>query len=59
MKDRGRTRDLLRRAEAAGCEAICIPIDSPVVGARDREHLTYRFPRDPISFLDHPVDYWR
>jgi 4-hydroxymandelate oxidase len=59
MKDRGRTRDLLRRAEAAGCEAICIPIDSPVVGARDREHRTYRFPRDPISFLNYPAAYWR
>ncbi len=59
MKDRGRTRDLLRRAEAVGCEAICIPIDSPVVGARDREHRTYRFPRDPVSFLDYPADYWR
>jgi 4-hydroxymandelate oxidase len=59
MKDRGRTLDLLRRAEAAGCEAICVPIDSPVVGARDREHRTYRFPRDPISFSDYPVDYWR
>jgi 4-hydroxymandelate oxidase len=59
MKDRGRTRDLLGRAEAARCEAICIPIDSPVVGARDREHRTYRFPHDPISFLDYPADYWR
>jgi 4-hydroxymandelate oxidase len=59
MRDRGRTQDLLRRAEAAGCEAICVPIDSPVVGARDREHRTYRFPRDPISFLNYPVDFWR
>lgn len=59
MKDRGRTRELLRRAEAAGCEAICVPVDSPVVGARDREHRTYRFPRDPISFLAYPADYWR
>jgi 4-hydroxymandelate oxidase len=59
MKDRGRTRDLLRRAEASGCEAICVPVDSPVVGARDREHRTYRFPRDPISFLAYPADYWR
>jgi 4-hydroxymandelate oxidase len=59
MKDRGRTRDLLRRAEAVGCEAICVPIDSPVVGARDREHRTYRFPRDPVSFVDYPADYWR
>jgi 4-hydroxymandelate oxidase len=59
MKDRGRTRDVLARAEAAACEAICIPIDSPVVGARDREHRTYRFPRAPISFLNYPADYWR
>ena len=59
MKDRGRTRELLQRAQAAGCEAICIPVDSPVVGARDREHRTYRFPREPISLLDYPVDYWR
>jgi 4-hydroxymandelate oxidase len=59
MKDRGRTRELLMRAEAAACEAICIPIDSPVVGARDREHRTFRFPRDPISFLSYPTDYWR
>jgi 4-hydroxymandelate oxidase len=59
FKDRGRTQDLLRRAEAAGCEAICVPIDSPVVGARDREHRTYRFPREPVSFQNYPVDYWR
>jgi 4-hydroxymandelate oxidase len=59
LKDRGRTQDFLRRAEAAGYEAICVPVDSPVVGARDREHRTYRFPREPVSFLDHPVDYWR
>jgi 4-hydroxymandelate oxidase len=59
MKDRGRTRDMLQRAEAVGCEAICVPVDSPVVGARDREHRTYRFPREPISFQDYPVDFWR
>ncbi len=59
MKDRGRTRDMLHRAEAVGCEAICVPVDSPVVGARDREHRTYRFPREPISFQDYPVDFWR
>jgi 4-hydroxymandelate oxidase len=59
MKDLGRTRDLLRAAEAARCEAICVPVDSPAVGARDREHRTYRFPREPVSFQDYPVDYWR
>jgi 4-hydroxymandelate oxidase len=30
-----------------------------VVGARDREHRTYRYPREPVSFQDYPVDYWR
>jgi 4-hydroxymandelate oxidase len=59
MKDRGRTRELLRAAEAADCEAVCVTVDSPVVGARDREHRTYRFPRAPLSFLDYPVDFWR
>jgi hypothetical protein len=39
--------------------AIGVPIDSPVVGARDREHRTYRFPRAPISFLQYPARYWR
>lgn len=29
--------DLIRRAEAAGCEALCITIDSPVPGIRDRQ----------------------
>jgi 4-hydroxymandelate oxidase len=59
MKDRGRTRDMLARALALGFEAICAPVDSPVVGARDREHRTYRFPREPVSFQNYPVDYWR
>lgn len=30
-------RDLIRRAEAAGCEALCITVDSPVPGIRDRQ----------------------
>jgi 4-hydroxymandelate oxidase len=59
FKDRGRTLNLLARAIAVGCEAICVPVDTPVVGARDREHRTYRFAREPISFRDYPVDYWR
>jgi len=59
QKDRGRTLDLLKRAEAVGCEAICVPVDSPVIGTRDREHRTYRYPREPVSYADYPVDYWR
>lgn len=29
--------DLIRRAEAAGCEALCITVDTPVPGIRDRQ----------------------
>jgi 4-hydroxymandelate oxidase len=57
MKDRGVTRDLFARAKAAGFEAIVIPIDSPVVGARDREHRTYRFKdRKPPTLADYPAE---
>jgi 4-hydroxymandelate oxidase len=35
--DRTFTRDLVSRAEAAGCRALCLTVDSPVVGARNRE----------------------
>ncbi|MGH9862014.1 MAG: alpha-hydroxy acid oxidase [Candidatus Acidiferrales bacterium] len=35
--DRAFTRDLVQRAEAAGCRALCITVDTPVAGTRDRE----------------------
>lgn len=35
--DRGFTRDLVQRVEAAGCRAICLTVDTPIVGARNRE----------------------
>lgn len=35
--DRAFTRDLVARAEAAGCQALCITVDTPVAGTRDRE----------------------
>ncbi len=35
--DRVFTRDLVQRAEAAGCRALCITVDTPVAGTRDRE----------------------
>jgi 4-hydroxymandelate oxidase len=38
--DRGFTRDLVARAVAAGCSAVCITVDSPVFGARNREART-------------------
>ncbi len=35
--DHGFTRDLVQRAEAAGCRALCVTVDSPVWGMRNRE----------------------
>ena len=35
--DRGLTKELVERALACGCEAICVTVDVPVNGPRDRE----------------------
>jgi 4-hydroxymandelate oxidase len=35
--DRGLTQEMVQRAEAAGCKALCITVDTPVLGARHRE----------------------
>jgi 4-hydroxymandelate oxidase len=35
--DHGFTRDLVQRAEASGYRAICLTVDTPVTGARNRE----------------------
>jgi 4-hydroxymandelate oxidase len=35
--DHGFTRDLVQRAEAAGYRALCLTVDTPVAGARNRE----------------------
>jgi 4-hydroxymandelate oxidase len=35
--DRGFARELVRRAEAAGYSALCLTVDSPVFGTRNRE----------------------
>lgn len=35
--DPGMNRDLVRRAEAAGCRALCVTVDTPAIGPRNRE----------------------
>jgi 4-hydroxymandelate oxidase len=35
--DRGFTRDSIARVEAAGCEAVCVTVDTPVLGFRPRQ----------------------
>jgi 4-hydroxymandelate oxidase len=37
QQDRTFTRDLVQRVEAAGCGAICVTVDTPVLGTRHRE----------------------
>jgi 4-hydroxymandelate oxidase len=36
-KDRGATRDLVARVEAAGCRAIVLTVDAPMLGPRERD----------------------
>jgi 4-hydroxymandelate oxidase len=44
--DRGFTRELVQRVEAAGCEALVLTVDAPVHGARDRERRAgFRLPQ--------------
>ena len=37
FRDREITRDLVRRAEAANCSALCLTIDQPLHGRRERD----------------------
>ena len=38
QRDRAFTKDLVQRAEDAGCQVLCVTVDSPSHGTRDREH---------------------
>src|SRR5580704_3048442 len=38
QRDRGFTNDLVQRAEGSGCRALCVTVDSPTHGARNREY---------------------
>jgi 4-hydroxymandelate oxidase len=38
QRDRGFTRDLVQRAEDAGCRALCLTVDTPTNGSRNREN---------------------
>jgi 4-hydroxymandelate oxidase len=50
--DRALTKDLVLRAQAAGCRALCITVDLPVVYARDRQaHLGKEAPQFPYPNL--------
>ena len=45
QSDMGVNRELVKRAEAAGCKALCVTVDTPVVGPRNREQRAkFRLP---------------
>jgi 4-hydroxymandelate oxidase len=52
--DRGLTRELCQRAAAAGCEALCVTVDAPVVARMSRfEGGVFAAPPDlPLPNLD-------
>jgi 4-hydroxymandelate oxidase len=52
--DREVTRDLVRRAEAAGARALCLTVDTPVIGTRNRQaRAKFALPPDlPTPHLD-------
>jgi 4-hydroxymandelate oxidase len=52
QKDRGFTHDLVQRAESAGCRALCVTVDSPTHGARNREERARgELPERPLPNL--------
>lgn len=55
QSDRGFTRELVQRAEAAGCQALCLSVDTPVLGARDRQRKA-RFELPPNVATPHLFD---
>jgi 4-hydroxymandelate oxidase len=52
QRDRAFTRDLVQRAESAGCRALCVTVDSPTHGARNREERARgELPERPLPNL--------
>ena len=37
QSDRAFTRDLVQQVEASGCEVLCLTVDSPIIGPRNRQ----------------------
>ncbi|HZC34705.1 MAG TPA: alpha-hydroxy acid oxidase [Chthoniobacterales bacterium] len=52
QKDRGFNRELIQRVEAAGCEALCVTVDTPVLGVRTRQ-LRAKFEVPATTKLPH------
>ncbi|HSN73445.1 MAG TPA: alpha-hydroxy acid oxidase [Steroidobacteraceae bacterium] len=61
LKDRELTREFVERCKAASYDALCLTVDTPLAGNRERDRITGmvmppRFgPRSLASFAMHPV----
>ena len=44
-RDRNVSRDLIRRVESAGCKAIILTVDAPLLGNRERDERNHRASR--------------
>lgn len=59
FRDRGLTREFVQRCKAAGYKALCLTVDTPVAGNRERDHV-YGIAsggprwRSVLSMLRHP-----
>jgi 4-hydroxymandelate oxidase len=57
--DRGFTKHLVQRAEDAGCKALCVTVDTPTTGPRNRSQRSgFDFPPNSkmANLADMPVD---
>jgi 4-hydroxymandelate oxidase len=50
QSDRAFTQDLVQEAEAAGCEVLCVTVDSPILGPRNRQaRAGFRLPPEVVT----------
>ncbi len=55
--DRGFSRELIQRAEQAGCPVLCVTVDTPVSGPRNRQaRANVQFPWDTPNFKGGRID---
>jgi 4-hydroxymandelate oxidase len=55
QSDREYTRDVVQRAQKAGCQALCLTVDTPTLGPRDRQ-VKARFQLPPGVTMPHVRD---
>ena len=62
VQERGYTTELVKRAAAAGCTALCVTVDTPNSGARNRQERSgFQFPKELPHIsgrtIEHPLSW--